>query len=426
MAELNVFEMTNMALKNLDDNKTATKSTKKSTSIKESAKKSRRRPVKENRRKLAKISCGKIKLESMAFMEEAEDDDFDFTPDDEVVLVIDTDMEEVPATEEDAVEAAQALIGDTVCKCSVCGANYVCDHTNGIEEDVDGEATMVSEEDTCPICGEEAPQIVVGEIVADTDSDVETVDDEVDVDVSDDDVDVDVSEDDVDFDEEDFEEACGTKKSTKRSRKESRVRRPMRKEAARRNVRRSIRRTRTENTKRPLRRRNTRAVVENRLATLAARKGMARKRVAENRRTTGKTLNFNEAALNKLFTKFATENYSNVKSVRFTKGALNRGRLTFEGVVRTVRGKVRPIKLVAEGFNSRTTKSGKLTLRVRENGPFTESAIKSKGKVPFVIECAVRGNMITPTSLKYSYTTRNAGLKESKNSATYKVFGSVK
>ena len=207
--EINVFEMTNMALKNLyvEDAK---------KSVKESVKKTGRRPLKKEAvKQIPKIAKSKLKVESLGFMEDAEEDVFDFTPEDEVVVVIDPEMEEVPEGEEDAIEDAQELIGDTICKCSLCGANYVCDCESTIEEDIDGEVETVVEDGVCPVCGEDGPQIVVGEIVPTDDVEVSDEEDKVDVDV---DVDVDTEEDDEGFDEEDFdidfeeeevEESCG-------------------------------------------------------------------------------------------------------------------------------------------------------------------------------------------------------------------------
>ena len=226
----------------------------------------------------------------------------------------------------------------------------------------------------------------------------------------------------------------------RRTRKEG-VRRPMnrtrRTESARPSVKRPMRKTRTmenKNVRTPMARPSVRRTTESRVAN--ARPSMKRtsRTAMESRRpmrrpTTNRqvanTYNFNESALNKLFTRFATENYSNVKSVRFTNGSMNRGKLTLEGVVTTVRGTKRNIKLVAEGMKN--IKNGTVKLQAREIGPFTESAAKTKNRVPFVIECAVRGKNITPTSMKYAFTTTNSGLKESKGKkSTYKVYGSVK
>lgn len=427
MADVNVFELTNMALKNLDTPKSTDKK-----SVKESVKRStvnkKRRSFKENKN-LPKISYKKLKLESAKCINE--DDDFDFTPDDEVVLVIDTEMEEVPETEEDAVVAAQELVGDKVCKCSVCGANYICTD-DVIEEDVDGEVTMVAEEGVCPICGEEAAQIVVGEIVADTDA--ETDSDETDAEETDaeetdvEETDVEVDDTDFDIEDDDIEETDVETESFRRRaqiRRESakrpvRKNKTLRKEAARKPMKKPMRTLRTmESATTPSRVR--RPVRPN--TALNKRTTLENRRLRRTNRPV-KTCNFNESALNKLFTTFAKENYSNVKAVKFTKGSSNNGRLTLEGVVTTIRGNKRSIKLVAEGFNKTT--GNKMVLKAREIGPFTESAIKTKGRVPFVIECVKRGNMITPVSMKYAFTTKNAGLKESQNVGTYKVFGSVK
>ena len=438
MAEVNVFELTNMALKNLD-NPTAKKS------VKESVKRSSKKSVKENKQPV-KISYKKLKLESVKSFKESDEGDTDYTPDDEVVLVIDTEMEEVPETEEDAVAAAKELVGDTVCKCSVCGANYICT-CDTIEEDVDGDVTMVAEEEVCPICGEEAPQIVVGEIIADetASDDEDKADDDEEVEVDETEVDETEGEetegeDDFDFsdfeveEDEEVEEGCNKKRPAKKeamrrpmrnTRKEG-VRRPMnrtrRTESARPSVKRPMRKTRTMENKnvhtpmaRPSVKRTSRTAMESRRPM---------RRPTTNRQVAN-TYNFNESALNKLFTSFATENYSNVKSVRFTNGSMNRGKLTLEGVVTTVRGTRRNIKLVAEGMKN--IRAGKVMLQAREIGPFTESAVKTKNRVPFVIECAVRGKNITPTSMKYAFTTTNSGLKESKGKKnTYKVYGSVK
>ena len=473
MADINVFELTNMALKSLDTDKKATKK-----SVSESVKRtSKKRTMKENKC-VPKISFKKLKLESLKTM--TEDEDFDFTPDDEVVLVIDTEMEEVPESEEDAVAAAQELVGDTVCKCSVCGANYICTD-NVIEEDVDGEVTMVAEEGVCPICGEEAPQIVVGEIVADVeepveepvedeepetnDEEVEETETETETETEDGDEEFDETEFTVD-EEEEVEEGCNRKRrpAKRENMRKSMTRRPtmrresMRKpmkrptrpaarmESAERNVRPSVRRPATRRTaesamNRPTRRPATRRTAENvmnrpmrrRTAESVIKRPVRRpinrtsRMAMENRRrTSGVAYNFNEVALNKLFTKFATENYSNVKAVRFTKGSLAKnGNMTLEGVVTTVKGNKRPIKLVAEGIKN--VKNGKAMLKVRENGPFTEAAVKTRNRVPFVVECAVKGNTVTPVSMKYAFTTTDSGLKESKgNKGSYKVFGSVK
>ena len=122
----------------------------------------------------------------------------------------------------------------------------------------------------------------------------------------------------------------------------------------------------------------------------------------------------NERALNRLFTKFATENYENVKNVIFTRGKiLKDNNIKLEGVVNTVSGKVRSITLESVGF---TPKAGAAIIKFTEKGPFTESAKLKSNKVPFVVECSIRGKLIQPKAIKYNYK-----LSESKDS--YAVYG---
>lgn len=122
----------------------------------------------------------------------------------------------------------------------------------------------------------------------------------------------------------------------------------------------------------------------------------------------------NEKALNTLFTKFANENYENVKDVVFTNGkVLKDGNIKIEGIVNTKSGKVRSITLESVGFKlSPKTK----IIKFVEKGPFTESAKISPNKVPFVVECTIRNKYILVKSLKYNYR-----LSESNN--TYAVYG---
>lgn len=385
--EVNVFELTNVALKSLYNEPSTKKNVKESVTKKASKKADKKEAVK----KTNKIACNKIKLESLSFMEEADAEEFDFTPDDEVVVVIDPELEEVPATEEDAVEAAEELIGDTVCKCAICGANYVCDCAETMEEDIDGETETVVVDGTCPICGEEGSQIVVGEIVATDDADVaaeEPVDDKP--------VDDEPVDDEPVDDEEPKDEAV------------KRPRRPImtRKEA----LRRKLMSKKVAESRNKAINRNRRPVAENK-ANRPARPT--------------REFKLDEVVLNRLFNKFAKENYSNVASVRFTKGSLNKNRLTIEGVVRTVKGSRRTIKLVSENFKPTATR-----IQFKEYGPFTESARVARNRATFVVECTIKNRVIVPKTLKYNYTTPNASLRKesrgrNRNTEMYKVAGIV-
>lgn len=402
--EINVFEMTNTALKSLYD------APKKS--VKESVKR-KKATKKEAVKRIPKFASSNIRIESLSFMKEADEEEFTFEPDDEVVVVIDPEMEEVPATEEEAQEAADELVGCEICKCSICGANYACDCEETIEEDVDGEVQTVVVDGVCPVCGEEGTQIVVGEIVP-VDGEVdeeEFVDDE---EIVDDNGDVEITDDEFEFDDEGEieEESCGKKKKESCSKKEGCDEEDEKKAQRKENVRRAVKsasiRAKKENASRKPMRKPTRKVME--------RKAMCRpmnKRVAEKASRPVREFKFDEAKLSRLFTKFAKENYSNVASVRFTKGNLRNGKLTLEGVVRTAKGSKRTIKLVSENYK-KTDKR----IRFVEYGPFTES-VKTNNR-SFVVECAYKAGVVTPMSLRYNFKavdmteTTKRPVKESK------------
>lgn len=119
-------------------------------------------PQVPNRRK---IKANQIKVESKNILEDSDDEilakEFEVPAEDsdEVVLVIDP---ELPSDEEVPEDAAEELVGDLVYKCPVCGSNYVCDCDSealeGIGVDEDGAPLE------CPVCGDDADQILVGEI----------------------------------------------------------------------------------------------------------------------------------------------------------------------------------------------------------------------------------------------------------------------
>jgi hypothetical protein len=358
MTDLNVFQLTNQELHKTEPKK-QTKTVKESVS-KRSSKKIR--PF--------NIPANKLKLESLkSFLEADGDDDIsvdattDYTPEDDVVLVIDPDMEETPEDTDDAIEAAEDLVGQHVCKCAICGANYVTDEE--ITEDVE------IEDQECPVCGETGDQIVVGVItpteeLSDEDeediTDVE-VDEDDDFDEDEEDVDVEVDEDDED---DDFEE------SVKRSRM-----RTMRRRA----------------------------------------ESVRRKPISKKSSKMDEDYSFDEITFNRMLTRFAKENYSNVKSVKISKGSVRGNRLTLEGIVTTTKGSKRSIKFVAENFKP----SSRMSIKFKEYGPFTES-VKNSGAT-FIVECVCKSNKIIPAALKYSYKAKNAGIRESRN--LYSVTGKV-
>lgn len=405
MAEtLNVFEATNKLLREADasEKKSAKKESKapakKPASVKESVSK-RVRSTKA--RKPFAIPASKLKFESLTRFHEAEgddtaDDDFDvtadYTPEDDVVLVIDPEMEEVPEDAAEAQAAAEEMVGDHVCKCSICGANYVTD--TEIDEEVE------IEDAECPVCGETGDQIVVGVITPvgelsdedqadldDVDVEDEEGDEEVDVDVDFDDIDAEDEGEDEDYDESLNRRRLARKPMARRTESAKRMSKPM--------PRRPKTRTESARPARPVRN------VASRKTATAMPEGYA----------------FDEVTFNRMLTQFAKENYENVRSVRISKGSVKRGTLTLEGIVTTTKGSKRTIKFVAEDFKP----TARMTIKFREIGPFTES-IKST-KPSFILECRLVGKAIRPMALRYSYVAKNAGMKESR--ARYSVTGKV-
>lgn len=387
MATLNVFELTNEEL-----NKS--KKAAKNESVKKTTKKTTKKVCKESVKKFKKspkaIPVSQIKLESLRFVEEAEENDeiIDYTPEEDVVLVIDPEMEETPATEEEAEEAAEELVGDLVCKCAICGANYICDCEDITTEDLE------SEEAECPICGETGEQIIIGEITptedeidvedeADEDiEEVEVVDDaevadefEADEDEADEFVGAEEEdEEEEEEDEDDFGESISRAKNRTALRRESNARR------------RTMKNIRNE-AKRPMIKRPVKRVNES------------------------KTFNLDEVTLNRMLTKFAKENYDNVRFVKITNGKCRGNKLTLEGVVVTKKGSKRNTTFVCENFKSGAIISAKFV----ENGVFTEGRSKQPS---FIVDFRTRNNVITPVSLKYSY-------KVTENREKYLVSGKV-
>lgn len=398
MADLNVFELTNKEL-----HKTETRATKKTSSkktVKESVMNKKRKASKRN--KPFSIPASKIKCESLSWYLKEEDAGeetditSDYTPDDDVVLVIDPEMDEVPDDLDDAEEQAEELIGQHVCKCSICGANYVSD------ADITEEVELEDEE--CPVCGETGEQIVVGvitptdELSSEDGEDIEGAD-EVGADDSDDEVEVsddEDSDDEVDVDEFETEDESDFGESVRRSR--ARTLRRKAESVHRRKV--SSRGRRVESARRS-------RVVK---ASPASRKI---------RESAKKSVNFDETTFNRMLTRFAKENYSNVKFVNITKGSVRGNRLTLEGTVTTTKGSKRPIKFISENFKS----DNRMTLRFKENGPFTES-VKNIGAT-FIVECAMKGNTIVPISLRYNYQAKNAGGSITERKNTYSVTGKI-
>lgn len=366
MAMLDVFEMTNSELnKTLNTTKKVTES---------SSKARKRKAVKESVgrrfRSIKKVPANKIRLEAIgAFVEDDEEVSVDYTPEDDVMVVVDPEMDEAPDNVEDAKAEAEQHIGDHICQCSICGATYITDE-DVVEEDLE------SEDAVCPVCGEEGEQIIVGE-VAPMNTEEETEDDntseeddfatEDDFDVEDEDQTEDTT-DDTDTDD-DVEDDTATEESFRRARRMG------------------------ENQRRP-----------GRPSRSGIQKPYVPKKMTESQ--------FDEVTLNRMLTKFARENYDNIRAVKISRAKTNNGTLTLEGIVTTTKGNKRTVKFVCENYKP----SSRMTLRFKEYGPFTESYRNNNNS--FIVECTMKGNTIRPVALKYSY-------KVKENRSMYAVSGSV-
>ena len=391
MATLNVFELTNEELnksKKAEQNESVKKPAKKV--VKESAKKIVKKSKKVEKL-TKKIPVNKIQLESLQFVEDAEENGeiIDYTPEEDVVLVIDPEMEETPATEEEAEEAAEELVGDLVCKCAICGANYICDCEDITTEDLE------SEDAECPICGETGEQIIIGEITPTEEvEETEEVEDEEEVEVDDEDGDVeevevvddaevvdDLADDEFEEDEVEEDEFVGTEEEDDfgESINRAKNRTALRREATARR-----RATKVESKK-----------------TFKSRKPV----------TENKAINLDEVTLNRMLTKFAKENYDNVRFVKITNGKYQGSKLTLEGTVLTKKGSKRATKFTCENF----TTGKAITAKFVETGVFTEGA---SNKPSFIVNFQTRKGVITPVSLRYSY-------KVTENKDKYLVSGKV-
>lgn len=377
---INVFEKAFLANSAINESVNTTEKAENKTKIKES--------VNKTEAKAEKVVKESVALNKLRFTKE---DVENLQPEEDVMVVYNPDLTD-DMSAEDVEAAADALIGHDICKCGICGANYVgdCDDHKceeepiivaneedfveaepaddeneyddfsesllfkHITEDVDDEepvdntadaADTETDEDTtesadcvCPVCGATENQIVVGEIAP--------------------------------IDDEDDEEPESSEEPET-----------------------------TDNTED--------AAVEEPTEEPTEEETESEESVKE---TEDSNIDIDESVLNRLFNKFAAENYDNVKRVKFNHGCLVNGELRLEGKVLSKKGSVRPIVITSEGFklSDDTTR-----IRISERGPFTESAIIAKNRVPFVLECKISGNKIDLTALKYQYTVQESAHKYS-------------
>lgn len=375
------------------------------------------KPVKES------IQLGKIR-----FTEDT-DEISSVQPDEDIVVVYSDDIKP-DMTEEEVEQAAQELIGATICKCGVCGANYIATEEHAHEDELvvadDGEEEIpdeftftdedeetlddiefadeelgesllfreaVEDEDsvedeeatpapahTCPVCDAAENQVEVGEIVPTEDASIE--DEEASV------VEEPVAEEEISKDDEEApvtvdvdvnvqaDEDAELSKEALETAKPSRVKRHVKAESKK-----TVRKT-------PAR---------------PAVKAESAKSV-KSAKSEKSSIAFNEKAFSRLLNKFVAENYENVAKVEITSGkATKNNELCFEGKVTAKSGKVRKVTFETLGFKYT---EGLMKIKMIEKGPFTESARVQKNAVPFVLECRAREGRVMPTAFKCRYAVK--------------------
>lgn len=352
-----------------------------------------------------KISYKKIRLESRRILEDVDDlgkldDQFAVDPEesaeDEVVLVIDP---ELPADEEVPEDAAENMVGDSVYKCPVCGANYVCDcdaETESVEVDENGVPIE------CPICGDDTEQILIGEIAPaegageETDLEPQEVEDDAEGEIPEE-GDFDEYADDADFDEVNDDEYL-----------EDSVKVP---ETVRREVKEDIDDATVPETC-PECGEDPCICGDNGLTldTPAVEDEEPAPAVEIDADVVQLTLD--DGRFESMMTQMVRENYKFNPTFKITKVTSKGSQLKVEYLVRESKSKVTKGVMVAEGFSR---KSRRMTLKFKDKGAFTESFTKTPS---FVVECVRIRNKITPTKMSYNFTKRV-------NESLYRVSGKV-
>lgn len=375
---INVFEKAFLANSAINESVNTTEKAENKTKIKES--------VNETEAKAEKVVKESVTLNKLRFTKE---DVENLQPEEDVMVVYNPDLTD-DMSAKDVEAAADALIGHDICKCGVCGANYVgdCDDHKCEEEPI----IVANEEDFVeaePADDENAyddfsESLLFKHITED-------VDDEESVDDTTDEADADTETDDDTTESADC--VCPVCGATENQIVVGEIA-PIEEEP--------------ESSEEPETTDNTEdAAVEEPTEEPTKEETESEESVEE---TEDNDIDIDESVLNRLFNKFAAENYDNVKRVKFNHGCLVNGELRLEGKVLSKKGSVRPIVITSEGFklSDDTTR-----IRIFERGPFTESAIIAKNRVPFVLECKISGNKIDLTALKYQYTVQESAHKYS-------------
>lgn len=367
------------------------------SALTESVRPARRARNKVNEHK--KISAKNIKVESRRIFEETDYDELDqeFSATevneenpDEIVLVVDP---ELPADEEVPEDAAENMVGDLVYKCPICGSNYVCDCDAELGEGIEVDENGVPTE--CPICGDDAEQILIGEIApaegAGEEVDPELVDNEdsVEEEVPEEEeeefVDEEIPEDDV-IEEESFDPTEDTEE-----------------EVVEESLEEDLVDDEIEETDDVL-------DLDIPVEEVSAEEPEEEAPVVEVNNSTV-TLLLDDSKFESLMTKMIRENYKGNPMFKITRCSTSKGQLKLEYFVREGR-KVTKGVLVGEGFDksARTMK-----VEFKDKGAFTESFAKTPS---FVVECVRVRNAVTPVSINYDYKVRV-------NESLYRVSGKV-
>ena len=335
------------------------------------------------------INVKNLKVESRRVFEETDYDEVeqDFATEvsednpDEVVLVIDP---ELPTEEEVPEDAAEKMVGDLVYKCPVCGSNYVC----GCGEDGMIEDMELNDDGTpaeCPICGDDADQILIGEIAPAEDVDAE---DETDLDPQDSDDAESAEDEEVVEDEAEDEVVEEESLDVVTEDLDSEMDDPAAEVV-------------DDLEEVP-------AVLD--LEIPAETPAQEEAPTVEVNNSTV-TLVLDDQKFESMMTRVIKENYKGNPSFKITRCSSRQGKLRVEYMVRDGK-KVTKGVLVGEGFDR---KSRRMKLSFSDKGAFTESFTKTPS---FIVECVRVRNAVTPVSVKYDYKVRV-------NESLYRVKGEV-
>ena len=359
------------------------------------------RPRKTAKVENRKFKFNRIKVESRRIFEEEEFDElekeFDVPEEDsedDIVLVIDP---EIGSVEEVPEEAAEEAVGDLVYKCPVCGANYLCDH-----EAIENEAIEVDEDGVpieCPICGDDADQILVGEIAPVEDAGEETEMDSVEPDEGEEEEEI--PEEDEEVEDEFSEEEETEEESVKVEGKDNKKCPKCGKEKC------ECDKVMKEDFEED-------EVADDFELTPEIPVEEVSDEIEEDEEpevaidTQTVEIHFEDKKFENLMNKFLKDNYKNRSLFKVENVTLNRKTkvLTIEYVVRQ-KGASKRGKMVAENFDFKT-------LRFKDKGVFTEAFTR---KPIFEFKLAKMSKRIVPTAMKYDF-------KKRVNESLYRIYGS--